>query len=59
MQIKYQDDAKQWGVQKLEVWENYANWMSEHGLLEGKFDAKKAFTNEFLPQIGGKTWLIL
>ncbi len=47
---KYQDDAKQWGEQKLEVWENYSNWMSDRGLLEGKFDAKKAFTNEFLPQ---------
>ncbi|HWI49698.1 MAG TPA: ABC transporter substrate-binding protein [Rummeliibacillus sp.] len=47
---KYQDDAKQWGEQKLEVWENYANWMSDNKLLEGKFDAKKAFTNEFLPQ---------
>lgn len=47
---KYQDDAKQWGEQKLEVWENYANWMSDHHLLEGKFDAKKAFTNQFLPQ---------
>lgn len=47
---KYQDDAKQWGEQKLEVWQNYANWMSDNKLLEGKFDAKKAFTNEFLPQ---------
>ena len=47
---KYQDDAKQWGEQKLEVWENYADWMSEHGVLEGKFEAEKAFTNEFLPQ---------
>lgn len=47
---KYQDDAKQWGEQKLEVWENYANWMDDHGLLEGKFDPKKAFTNDFLPQ---------
>lgn len=47
---KYQDDAKQWGEQKLAVWENYANWMSEHGVLEGKFEAEKAFTNDFLPQ---------
>lgn len=47
---KYQDDAKQWGEQKLEVWENYANWMSDNHLLEGKFDPEKAFTNEFLPQ---------
>ncbi len=47
---KYQDDAKQWGEQKLSVWENYAKWMSSNQVLEGEFDAKKAFTNEFLPK---------
>ncbi|WP_071461556.1 ABC transporter substrate-binding protein [Bacillus massilinigeriensis] len=47
---KYQDDAPRWGEQKQEVWENYASWMFENGLLEKKLDAKKAFTNEFLPQ---------
>lgn len=47
---KYQDDAKQWGEQKLSVWENYAKWMSSNQVLEGEFDAKKAFTNDFLPK---------
>ncbi|NMD69192.1 ABC transporter substrate-binding protein [Bacillus sp. DNRA2] len=47
---KYQDDAPRWGEQKQEVWENYADWMLEHGLLEKELDAKKAFTNEFLPE---------
>jgi ABC-type nitrate/sulfonate/bicarbonate transport system substrate-binding protein len=47
---RYQDDAPRWGEQKLEVWENYANWMYENKLLEEKLDAKKAFTNEFLPK---------
>ncbi|KKK36386.1 ABC transporter substrate-binding protein [Mesobacillus campisalis] len=47
---KYQDDAEQWGIQKQEVWENYAGWMYENGLLEEELDAEKAFTNEFLPQ---------
>lgn len=47
---KYKGDAKQWGVQKLEVWENYANWMFENDLLDKKLDSKKAFTNEFLPK---------
>ena len=47
---KYQDDATRWGEQKLEVWENYATWMFEDGLLEKELDAKKAFTNEFLPK---------
>jgi ABC-type nitrate/sulfonate/bicarbonate transport system substrate-binding protein len=47
---RYQDDAPRWGEQKLEVWENYANWMYENKLLEEKLDAEKAFTNEFLPK---------
>lgn len=47
---RYQDDAVRWGEQKLEVWENYADWMFEKELLENELDAKKAFTNEFLPK---------
>lgn len=47
---RYQDDAKRWGEQKLEVWENYATWMYDNGLLDKKLDAKHAFTNEFLPK---------
>ena len=47
---KYQDDAARWGEQKQEVWENYAKWMFDNGLLEKQLDAKKAFTNEFLPE---------
>ena len=47
---KYQDDAEQWGVQKLDVWKNYADWMTENGVLEGEFDPEQAFTNEFLPK---------
>lgn len=47
---KYQDDAPRWGEQKLEIWDNYASWMHENGLLEKELDAKKAFTNEFLPE---------
>lgn len=47
---KYQDDASRWGEQKLEVWTNYAEWMADHGVLEGEFDPAAAFTNEFLPE---------
>lgn len=47
---KYIDDAPRWGEQKLEVWENYAAWMTEHGVMEGEFDPSKAYTNDFLPQ---------
>lgn len=47
---KYKDDARVWGEQKLSVWENYANWMFENGLLEKELEATSAFTNEFLPE---------
>lgn len=47
---RYQDDADRWGEQKLEIWENYANWMYENGLLEKQLKAEEAYTNEFLPE---------
>jgi ABC-type nitrate/sulfonate/bicarbonate transport system substrate-binding protein len=47
---RYQDDADRWGEQKLEVWENYADWMYENQLLDKKLESKKAFTNDFLPK---------
>ncbi|SFA70534.1 MULTISPECIES: ABC transporter substrate-binding protein [unclassified Bacillus (in: firmicutes)] len=47
---KYKDDAPRWGEQTLYIWENYANWMYENGLLEKPLDAKKAFNNQFLPK---------
>lgn len=47
---KYQDDAKQWGLQKGEVWENYAKWMVDNQLIPTMIDAEKAYTNEFLPE---------
>jgi len=47
---KYQDDAAQWGEQKLTVWENYAKWMASNKVLEGEFNAEQAFTNDFLPK---------
>jgi ABC-type nitrate/sulfonate/bicarbonate transport system substrate-binding protein len=47
---RYQDDAERWGVQKREVWDNYAGWMYERNLLTEQIDADKAFTNDFLPE---------
>ncbi|MBN8199253.1 ABC transporter substrate-binding protein [Bacillus sp. NTK034] len=47
---RYQDDAPRWGEQKLAVWENYADWMHDNGLLDKELDAGKAFTNDFLPE---------
>lgn len=45
---KYQDDAAQWGEQSEDVWQTYADWMQQHGLIEHDFDAQQAFTNNFL-----------
>ncbi|MFB1050121.1 ABC transporter substrate-binding protein [Paraliobacillus sp. JSM ZJ581] len=47
---KYQADAKKWGIQDVEVWQDYANWMYENELLDGELDAESAFTNQFLPE---------
>lgn len=48
---RYQDDAPQWGVQQLAVWERYAQWMQEYELLSDEFDAEAAFTNDYLPAV--------
>lgn len=45
---RYAGNEEVWGMQKLEVWERYMNWLYERGLLEEKIDIKRAFTNEFL-----------
>lgn len=50
MSPRYQADAPVWGMQKLEVWQNYANWMKKHKLLEGNFVPGQSFTNDFLPK---------
>lgn len=47
---RYQDDAAQWGIQKREVWQRYADWLQKYQLLEGEFPVDDAFTNQFLPE---------
>lgn len=47
---RYKDDAPRWGWQKPEVWQNYADWMMDHKLLEKKPDIAAAYTNDFIPQ---------
>ncbi|TJY43240.1 ABC transporter substrate-binding protein [Cohnella pontilimi] len=47
---KYQDDAPRWGEQKKEVWEGYADWMTQHGIMKKKLNFDEMFTNEFLPK---------
>ncbi|KOO41143.1 ABC transporter substrate-binding protein [Priestia koreensis] len=50
LSTQYQADAKQWGIQKKAVWNNYADWMYKRKLIQKKLDVKDAFTNEFLPK---------
>ncbi|MFC1958674.1 ABC transporter substrate-binding protein [Chloroflexota bacterium] len=45
----YQAEAPRWGEQKENVWQDYADWMVENGILSAPISAKDAFTNEFLP----------
>jgi ABC-type nitrate/sulfonate/bicarbonate transport system substrate-binding protein len=47
---RYQDDAPAWGQQKPEVWQEFADFMSAHGLVAKAIDPNRAFTNEFLPE---------
>ncbi len=45
---EYQADAPQWGVQTGDIWQGYADFLIENGIIES-FDAESAYTNEFLP----------
>jgi ABC-type nitrate/sulfonate/bicarbonate transport system substrate-binding protein len=47
---RYQDDAPRWGQQKLEVWQEFASFMTTYGLMTKAIDPQKAFTSEFLPK---------
>jgi ABC-type nitrate/sulfonate/bicarbonate transport system substrate-binding protein len=46
---QYQAEARRWGEQKESVWQGYADWMVENGILSTSISGKDAFTNEFLP----------
>lgn len=47
---RYQDDAPRWGVQRLEVWSEFARFMLDSQLIPRAIDPAAAFTNEYLPQ---------
>jgi len=49
LSVYYQADAPRWGEQKESVWQDYTDWMVEHGILSAPISASDAFTNEFLP----------
>jgi ABC-type nitrate/sulfonate/bicarbonate transport system substrate-binding protein len=46
---QFQAEASRWGEQKLEIWQNYADWLLKNGALDKAIDAKAAFNNDFLP----------
>lgn len=50
MAPRYQDDAPRWGEQKLEIWQRYADFVLDKGIISEAIDASAAFTNDFLPQ---------
>ncbi len=45
---QYQADTPQWGVQKEEVWQRYAQWLFDHKLIKDMINVQDAFTNEFI-----------
>ena len=47
---RYAQDAPQWGWQDEEVWQKYADFMNENGMMENPIDVNMAFTNEYLPK---------
>lgn len=46
---KYKGDAEKWGIQSETIWNNFSEWMLEHGVIEEQVDAKDAMTTQFLP----------
>jgi ABC-type nitrate/sulfonate/bicarbonate transport system substrate-binding protein len=46
---RYQGEASRWGEQRLNVWEDYSNWMALNNIIATPIEAQDAFTNDFLP----------
>lgn len=47
---KFMEDTDVWGSMKDEVWDNYAAFLQEYGVIEEAPAAAVCYTNEFLPQ---------
>ncbi len=45
----YIAEASRWGEQKESVWQDYAQWMVENGVMKTPIDPRAAFTERFLP----------
>ncbi|MYC95982.1 MAG: ABC transporter substrate-binding protein [Caldilineaceae bacterium SB0661_bin_32] len=46
---EYRAEAAQWGIQTGEVWQAYADFLIDGGIIES-FEGESAYTNEFLPE---------
>ncbi len=47
---KYMEDTDVWGIMKEEVWDNYAAFLKEYGVIDEMPAAADCYTNEFLTQ---------
>lgn len=47
---KFMEDTDTWGLMKAEVWDNYAAFLQEYGVIEEVIPAAECYTNEFLAQ---------
>lgn len=45
---KYSEESETWGLMKDEVWDSYAAFMKENGLIDKDIKASDCYTNEFL-----------
>jgi len=43
-----------WGVQRRELMETYALWLADQGILARRDQWPQAYTNDFLPPVGGR-----
>ncbi len=49
LSTQYQADSPVWGMQRQDVWQNFADWMVSQKLLAKPIDVNSAYTNAFLP----------
>ena len=49
LQKEFKADAPKWGIQKLEVWQSFGEWLHQRRIIGIGISAADAFTNEFLP----------
>jgi len=45
---KYRADAQIWGIQDIERWDAYTDWLYDNGLIDERINTADAFTNDFI-----------